>query len=111
MRQSARQRGMAGRRKQLEKGFAALAMMLVTAAVALILASVMIPSILEAKRVFHRNIRCGSFESIRRDEYDICSRLRRLCCSAIFSGNSPTTALPAGCNNAFLLNQGQVVGP
>ena len=38
-------------RPRNEKGFAALAMMLVACAVALILASVMIPSIVEAKRV------------------------------------------------------------
>ena len=98
-------------RPRNEKGFAALAMMLVACAVALILASVMIPSIVEAKRVSTEVAAAEALDQIGSIETTYAHTYGAYVAPQYLTGTLPTTATPTSCSNSFLLNAGQVQPP
>jgi hypothetical protein len=99
------------RQQRNEKGVAELVSMLVAAGILLVLASVMIPSIVEAKRVSTEVAAAEALNQIGAISTTYSHEYGAYVAPQYLTGTLPTTAVPASCSNAFLLNAAQVQAP
>jgi hypothetical protein len=97
-------------RQPKDKGFAELAALLVGCAVLLILASVMIPSLVEAKRVSTEVAAAAELNQIATMEKTY-SQYGAYVNPQFLTGTLPTPAVPLSCSNSFLMTGGQIEQP
>jgi Tfp pilus assembly protein PilE len=97
-------------RQPKDKGFAGLVAILVCCAVLLILASVMIPSLVEAKRVSTEVAAAAELNQIGTMEKTY-SQYGAYVNPQFLTGTLPTPSVPLSCSNSFLMTAGQVEQP
>jgi hypothetical protein len=98
-------------RVRRDAGFASLAVLLVVCVVLLILASIMLPSVVEANRAAAQNLAASSLNQLGIWNGIYSRAYGAFVSPQYLTGVLPSSTVPLGCANSYLLNPSQISAP